>query len=184
VRASQRFFGRDRALENYYSPMTNFEGWILVACIGGSPACSSAPPSSGVDSSVVVDAADSIRDGAALEPGVYATIASGPFAGTYALTHTVECNYDSDARAYRVFASDLDHELEVWTLEPPEAGQTKSSPVWAILEDEQVNATFYPQDTGGSCTTTIEHSFPVTRLRFSCTGGAFAVTDGIAVCPG
>ncbi len=162
--------------------MRNLAGWILVACVGCSTVRTS-PPESTPDASAVVDAAP---DTAALAPGVYATITGGTFAGTYALTQTVECNVDIETSAYRIFGGDVHHDLSLFATTKPEAGHTASSPdFWVIVtDDDNQQVAYYPQDTGGSCVVMVDQSWPLARVHFSCSGGAFTITDGIAICPG
>jgi hypothetical protein len=122
---------------------------------------------------------------AEVTPGVYATITGGEFAGTYALTQTVECNVDIETGAYRIFGGGVDYDFSLFAVTEPEANHTDSSPdFWVIVsDDDDEHDAYYPQDTGGSCTVMIEQSWPVERARFSCVGGAFAISDGIAICP-
>jgi hypothetical protein len=87
----------------------------------------------------------------------------------------VQCTVDVETHAYRIFGGDVHNDLSLLATTQPEAGQTKSSPeFWAIVtnDDTEQNA-YYPQDTGGSCVETIDQSWPVARVRFSCTGGTF-----------
>lgn len=162
--------------------MRNLVGWILIACVGCSE--NTSPSQRGLDASTVTDTAPPTGDGTSLAPGVYGTITGGEFAGTYALTQTVECNVDVETNAFRFFGGDANHDLSLFSTTQPESGQTESSPdFWVIVTDDNRDAAYYPQDTGGSCMVIVDQGWPVARVHFSCTGGSFMITDGIASCP-
>ncbi len=161
--------------------MTNIARWLLVSCVG----CSSVGRS-GAPDATSVDTGSSTPDAASeVAPGVYATITGSELAGTYALTQTVECNIDIETGAYRIFGGGADYNLDLFSQSEPEAGTTDSSPdFWVIVTDDAFeHSTYYPQDTGGSCAVMIEQSWPLARARIACTGGPFAISDGVAICP-
>jgi hypothetical protein len=148
---------------------------LLTACLG----CSS-PPSGGAPDAARQDAASDALSAAT--PGVFATITGGDHAGSYALTNTVECNVDIETHAYRIFGGNGAIDLSLHTMMQPAAGQQLSSPDFWVIVFASPDATYYPQDTGGSCSASIDASWPAARLHFTCTGGAFAIT-GTGVCP-
>jgi hypothetical protein len=151
---------------------------LLTACLG----CSSpsTPPSGGALDAARQDAApDALL---AATPGVFATITGGDNAGSYALTDTVDCNVDVETHAYRIFGRSGAIDLSLFMMTQPAAGQQLSSPDFWVIVFASPDATYYPQDTGGSCSASIDASWPAARLHFTCTGGAFAIT-GTGVCP-
>ena len=115
-------------------------------------------------------------------PGVFATITGGDNAGSYALTDTVECNVDPEIHAYRIFGRTGEFDLTLFMMPQPVAGQQLSSPDFWVIVSNGPQSTFYPQDTGGSCTASIDASWPAARIHFTCTGGPFVIT-GTGVCP-
>jgi hypothetical protein len=149
---------------------------LLAACVGCSSPSSSPPAPDAAARDAAVDAVPPAT------PGVFATIAGGQYAGTYALTGTVECNLDSEIHDYRLFGRTGDMDLTLFSTMEPEAGQRFSSPDFWVIVFTGGQGTFYPQDTGGSCTTTVDASWPAARYHFSCTGGPFTIT-GTGVCP-
>jgi len=138
------------------------------------------PPSGGAPDAARQDAAPDALPAAT--PGVFATITGGNHAGTYALTTLVECNVDIETHAYRIFGSNDAIDLSLHTVMQPAAGQQLSSPDFWVIVFGHPDATYYPQDTGGSCSASIDASWPAARLHFTCTGGPFAIT-GTGVCP-
>ena len=151
---------------------------LLTACVGCSSP-STPPPGGALDAAARDAAGDALPPAT---PGVFATITGGDHAGTYALTGTVECNIDSEIHAYRLFGRTDDMDLTLFSNPEPQAGHQLSSPDFWVIVFTAGQGTFYPQDTGGSCTTTIDASWPSARYHFSCTGGPFTIT-GTGVCP-
>jgi hypothetical protein len=151
---------------------------LLTACVG----CSSpsTPPPGGALDAAARDAA--IDAPSPATPGVFATITGGDHARTYALTGTVECNIDSEIHAYRLFGRTGDMDLTLFSTMEPQAGQQLASPDFWVIVFADGHGTFYPQDTGGSCTATVDASWPAARYHFSCTGGPFTIT-GTGICP-
>jgi hypothetical protein len=151
---------------------------LLAACVG----CSSpsTPPPGGTLDAAARDAA--VDAPAPATPGVFATITGGTLAGTYSLTETVECNVDIETHAYRVFGRTGSIDFSLFSNISPAAGQQVTSPDFWVIVGISPDSTFYPQDTGGSCTATIDASWPAARLHFSCTGGPFTIT-GTGICP-
>jgi hypothetical protein len=149
---------------------------LLSACLG----CSSSAPPGGALDAAARDAASDAPSTAT--PGVFATITGGDHAGTYALTTTVECNVDIETHAYRIFGRMGDFDLTLFSMMAPGAGQQLSSPDFWVIVFADGHGTFYPQDTGGSCTATIDASWPSARIHFTCTGGPFSIT-GSGICP-
>jgi hypothetical protein len=151
---------------------------LLTACLG----CSShsTPPPGGAPDAAKPDA--TVDAPSPATPGVFATITGGDHAGSYELTNPVECNVDIETHAYRIFGGGGAIDLSLHTIMQPEAGQQLASPDFWVIVFASPDATYYPQDTGGSCSATIDASWPAARLHFTCTGGAFAIT-GTGVCP-
>lgn len=150
---------------------------LLTACLG----CSSPskPPSGAPDAPTQ----DAPSDGpSAATPGVFATITGGDHAGTYALTDTVQCNIDVETHAYRILGGTTALDLSLHTVMEPAAGQQLASPDFWVILFASPDATYYPQDTGGSCSATIDASWPAARLHFTCSGGSFSIT-GTGICP-
>ena len=149
---------------------------LLTACLG----CSSPSTSGGAPDAPTQDAVPDALPAAT--PGVFATITGGDNAGSYALTDTVECNVDGEIHAYRIFGRTGEFDLTLFMMPQPAAGQQLSSPDFWVIVFNSPTSTFYPQDTGGSCTASIDASWPSARIHFTCTGGPFVIT-GTGVCP-
>jgi hypothetical protein len=150
---------------------------LLSACLG----CSSStlPPGGALDAAARDAAIDAPPPAT---PGVFATITGGSNAGTYALTDTVECNVDIETHAYRIFGGTSAIDFSLFSVTQPAAGQQLASPDFWVIVFADGHGTFYPQDTGGSCSATIDASWPAARLHFSCTGGPFTIA-GSGICP-
>jgi hypothetical protein len=147
---------------------------LLTACLG----CSS--PSPGALDAAARDAA--VDSPSPATPGVFATITGGDHAGTYASTETVECNVDIETHAYRIFGGTHAIDFSLFSMMQPAAGQQLASPDFWVVVFSSPDASYYPQDTGGSCSATIDASWPAARLHFSCTGGPYTIT-GTGICP-